>query len=120
MKSRIVCSVILICMAIAGVALLLTGNMSLVGTRPEAECYVEEYQPEYLATLLLPAGITSEASLRFYGEEELLRGVSDVDEYYAAHILPEKMKHNLSALKDFSLRSDLRTLVRTIRSLGGV
>lgn len=37
--------------------------MSFVGTRPEAVKYVEKYKPEYLATLLLPAGITSEASI---------------------------------------------------------
>lgn len=36
--------------------------MSFVGTRPEAVKYVEKYKPEYMATLLLPAGITSEAS----------------------------------------------------------
>lgn len=35
--------------------------MSFVGTRPEAVKYVEKYKPEYMATLLLPAGITSEA-----------------------------------------------------------
>ena len=37
--------------------------MSFVGTRPEAVKYVEKYKPEYMATLLLPAGITSEARL---------------------------------------------------------
>ena len=37
--------------------------MSFVGTRPEAVKYVEKYKPEYMATLLLPAGITSEASI---------------------------------------------------------
>lgn len=36
--------------------------MSFVGTRPEAVKYVEKYKPEYMATLLLPAGITSEAT----------------------------------------------------------
>lgn len=38
--------------------------MSFVGTRPEAVKYVEKYKPEYMATLLLPAGITSEASMK--------------------------------------------------------
>lgn len=45
--------------------------MSFVGTRPEAVKYVEKYKPEYMATLLLPAGITSEASIRYKDEAEL-------------------------------------------------
>lgn len=45
--------------------------MSFVGTRPEATKYVEKYSNEMLATLLLPAGITSEASIRYKDEAEL-------------------------------------------------
>ena len=48
---------------------VLQGNMSFVGTRPEVVKYVRRYKPEYLATLLLPAGITSEASIRFKDED---------------------------------------------------
>ena len=51
---------------------LISGNMSFVGTRPEAVKYVEKYKPEYMATLLLPAGITSEASIRYKDEATLL------------------------------------------------
>ena len=54
--------------------------MSFVGTRPEAVKYVEKYKPEYMATLLLPAGITSEASIRYKDEAELLNGAEDVYE----------------------------------------
>lgn len=50
--------------------------MSFVGTRPEAVKYVEKYKPEYFATLLLPAGITSEASIRYKNEAELSLAVS--------------------------------------------
>lgn len=46
--------------------------MSFVGTRPEVVKYVKKYKPEYLATLLLPAGITSEASIRYKDEAELI------------------------------------------------
>lgn len=56
--------------------------MSFVGTRPEAVKYVEKYKPEYMATLLLPAGITSEASIRYKDEAELLNGAEDVDKVY--------------------------------------
>lgn len=97
---------------------VLIGNMSLVGTRPEAECYVKRYKPEYMATLLLPAGITSEASLRFLEEEEMLRGAENVDDFYTDIILPEKMKYNLAELRTFSIKNDIRTLIHTVRSVG--
>lgn len=47
--------------------------MSFVGTRPETVKYVDKYKPEYMATLLLPAGITSEASIRYKDEATLSR-----------------------------------------------
>lgn len=56
--------------------------MSFVGTRPEATKYVEKYSNEMLATLLLPAGITSEASIRYKDEAELLDSADDVDRVY--------------------------------------
>lgn len=47
---------------------ILQGNMSFVGTRPEVTKYVEQYTPEMLATLLLPAGVTSDASIEYKDE----------------------------------------------------
>ena len=73
--------------------------MSFVGTRPEAVKYVEKYKPEYYATLLLPAGITSEASIRYKDEAKLLDAADDVDKVYVEEVLPGKMKYNLSAGK---------------------
>lgn len=71
--------------------------MSFVGTRPEVVKYVKKYKPEYFATLLLPAGITSEASIKYKDEAELLDAAEDVDEVYITKVLPEKMKYNLSS-----------------------
>lgn len=56
--------------------------MSFVGTRPEVVKYVKKYKPEYFATLLLPAGITSEASIKYKDEAELLDAAEDVDEVW--------------------------------------
>lgn len=67
--------------------------MSFVGTRPEAVKYVEKYKPEYYATLLLPAGITSEASIRYKDEAKLLDAADDVDKVYVEEVLPGKMKY---------------------------
>jgi lipopolysaccharide/colanic/teichoic acid biosynthesis glycosyltransferase len=70
---------------------VISGDMSFVGTRPEAVKYVERYKPEYNATLLMPAGITSEASIRYKDEDKLLNGADDVDEVYVNDVLPAKM-----------------------------
>ena len=98
---------------------VLEGNMSFVGTRPEAVKYVKRYEPEYMATLLLPAGITSEASIRFRNEAELLDGVTDTDEVYVKQILPEKMKWNLDSIRQFSLCNEFKTMVKTVTAVFG-
>ena len=93
---------------------VLEGTMSFVGTRPEAVKYVKRYTPEMMTTLLLPAGITSEASIRYKDESKLLDGAEDVDKIYVEKILPEKMKWNLSSIQYFSIIRDILTMVRTI------
>ena len=96
---------------------VIAGDMSFVGTRPEAVKYVLKYQPEYYATLLMPAGITSEASIRFKDEEALLNAADDVDRVYVEDVLPRKMKWNLDSLRQFSLLGELRTMLRTIAAV---
>ena len=98
---------------------VLKGNMSFVGTRPEAVKYVEQYKPEYLATLLLPAGITSEASIRYKDEDKLLNAADDVDRVYLEKVLPEKMKWNLESIKHFRTANEFLTLLRTLATVLG-
>lgn len=98
---------------------LISGNMSFVGTRPEAVKYVKKYKPEYMATLLLPAGITSEASIRYKNEAELLNVADDVDRVYVEDILPRKMKYNLRSIKKFSFFGEIVTMFRTIFAVFG-
>lgn len=98
---------------------LISGDMSFVGTRPEAFKYVEMYKPEYLATLLLPAGITSEASIRYKDEAELLDAADDVDRVYVEDVLPRKMKYNLDSIKKFSFFGEIRTMFRTVFAVLG-
>lgn len=93
---------------------VLTGDMSFVGTRPEAVRYVEKYSGAMWATLLLPAGITSEASILYKDEAELLDNAADADKVYVEQVLPVKMEYNLKSLREFSLWSDLKTMVRTV------
>lgn len=98
---------------------LISGNMSFVGTRPEAVKYVEQYKPEYMATLLLPAGITSEASIRYKDEAELLDAASNVDKTYIEEVLPGKMEYNLDSIKNFSFFGDIATMFRTVLAVLG-
>lgn len=98
---------------------LISGNMSFVGTRPEAVKYVEKYKPEYYATLLLPAGITSEASIRYKDEAELLEAADDVDRVYIEDVLPGKMKFNLQSIMEFSFIGEFRTMFRTVFAVLG-
>lgn len=98
---------------------LISGDMSFVGTRPEAVKYVEKYKPEYYATLLLPAGITSEASIRYKDEAELLENAVDVDKVYMEEVLPGKMKYNLQSIKEFSFIGEIKTMFRTVFAVLG-
>lgn len=93
---------------------VLQGTMSFVGTRPEAVKYVEQYRPEWNATLLLPAGITSEASIRYKDEAELLNKADDADKVYVEEVLPAKMHYNLESIRKFSFLQDMRTMIKTV------
>jgi lipopolysaccharide/colanic/teichoic acid biosynthesis glycosyltransferase len=98
---------------------LISGNMSFVGTRPEAIKYVEKYKPEYMATLLLPAGITSEASIRYKDEAKLLDAAADVDSVYVEEVLPGKMNYNLESIYNFSFWGEISTMLRTVYAVLG-
>ena len=98
---------------------VIVGDMSFVGTRPEAIKYVERYKAEFNATLLMPAGITSEASIRYKDEDKLLNVADDVDEVYITKVLPEKMKWNLESIKKFGLLREMLTMIRTVLAMLG-
>ncbi len=98
---------------------VISGDMSFVGTRPEAVKYVERYKSEFFATLLMPAGITSEASIRYKDEEKLLNAAGDVDEVYENEVLPAKMKWNLESIRRFQLLREIMTMFRTVLAMMG-
>lgn len=93
---------------------ILRGSMSFVGTRPEVPKYVDAYTPEMMATLLLPAGVTSTASIAYKDEARLLGGAQDIDKTYIEEVLPEKMAYNLDDIMKFSLGRDMRTALSTV------
>lgn len=98
---------------------VLQGNMSFVGTRPEVPKYVSEYTSEMMATLLLPAGITSEASIRYKDEDKLLDAAENVDRVYIEEVLPAKMKWNLESIVRFAFFREILTMIRTVFAVFG-
>ena len=98
---------------------VISGNMSFVGTRPEVAKYVEKYKPEYYATLLMPAGITSEAAIRYKDEARLLDAANDVDKVYIERVLPDKMMWNLESIKRFRFLREIVTMIRTVLAVLG-
>ncbi|MBQ8817866.1 MAG: sugar transferase [Clostridia bacterium] len=95
------------------------GKMTFVGTRPEVPKYTEQYTTEMMATLLLPAGITSLASVYYKDEAELLDGVEDTDKVYIEKILPGKMYYNLKGMEQFSFWSDINVMFMTVFAVLG-
>lgn len=95
------------------------GTMTFVGTRPEVPKYVAAYTPEMMATLLLRAGVTSEASILYKDEDALLSDAEDVDKTYVEDVLPGKMRHNLYAIRHFSFWGDIATMFRTVFAVLG-
>jgi len=93
---------------------VLSGNMTLVSIRPEIPKYTEQYTFEMMATLLLPAGITSLASIVFKDEANLLNGVEDIDKTYVDQILPLKMSYNLKQIVQFSIWNDIKLIYMTV------
>lgn len=97
---------------------ILLGEMSFVGTRPEVKKYVDMYTEEMQATLLLPAGVTSLASIKYRDEDEIIAKYVDqehsVDEVYVENVLPDKMKYNLKYMRDFNIWKDLILCVKTV------
>ena len=99
---------------------VLRGKMTFVGTRPEVPRYVEHYTPEMMATLLLPAGVTSLASIYYKDETELLDAADDPDRTYIDEVLPGKMEYNLRELSEFGFFRDIKEMVMTVLAVMGI
>ena len=99
---------------------IIKGDMSFVGTRPEVQKYVDAYTDEMYATLLLPAGVTSLASIYYKDEERLLSETGDTDYTYINEILPEKMRYNLEYINKFSFFYDIKLMIMTVLAVCGV
>ena len=89
---------------------VLRGEMSLVGSRPEAPDYVEVDNPLWRTVLASRPGITDLASLAFRNEEEILESAADPDFSYRSSILPVKLRLNVRYQQSRTLPRDLKLL----------
>jgi FlaA1/EpsC-like NDP-sugar epimerase/lipopolysaccharide/colanic/teichoic acid biosynthesis glycosyltransferase len=92
---------------------VLLGQMSLVGPRPEAPRYVEQWTEEERAVLSVRPGITGPTQVVYIDEEELL-AAADPDEVYATDLLHAKLAVDLAYVRHFSIRQDISILWRTV------
>lgn len=95
---------------------ILNGDMTFVGTRPEVKKYVDQYTDKMYATLLLPAGVTSSASINFKDEDKIINRYKNrsIDDVYVNEVLPLKMKYNLEALTSFHFVKEIGVMVNTV------
>ncbi|MGW5892009.1 sugar transferase, partial [Priestia megaterium] len=76
-----------------------------------------QYTEEMMATLLLPAGVTSKASIFYRDEEKILKVAEDADKIYVREVLPQKMKYNLNSLESYSLREEVNVIYQTFTTI---
>lgn len=93
---------------------VLTGQMSLVGPRPEVPHYVALYTEEQKAVLNHPPGITDPASMRYRNESDILLQSDDPEQYYVDRIMPEKIAINLQHAEKGSVVGDMIVIVNTL------
>jgi lipopolysaccharide/colanic/teichoic acid biosynthesis glycosyltransferase len=93
---------------------VITGEMSVVGPRPQVLWAVARYSNEEMEILNVRPGITDMASIRFRNEAEILRHSADADREYFAKIHPEKMRLSLEYVKMQSTWLDCKIICKTL------
>lgn len=96
---------------------VISGEMSLVGPRPEVPRYVEAFREEYELILSVRPGITDFASLEFKDENELLKAAENPEQKYLSEILPVKIEYYKRYLREQSLLTDIKLICRTLAEI---
>jgi lipopolysaccharide/colanic/teichoic acid biosynthesis glycosyltransferase len=96
---------------------ILTGDMSVVGPRPEVPKYVNMYNEEQLRVLEVRPGLTDYASLEYFSENELLAQSSDPEATYINEIMPAKLRLNLRYISEQNMATDLNIIWRTVQAI---
>jgi hypothetical protein len=98
---------------------VLTGDMSLVGPRPEVQAVVDRYNAEQRLVLEVKPGLTGPTQLAWLDESDRYPPDVDVFEYYLTHIMPRKVESDLAYVRSRSLAADFGYLLKTPLTLGG-
>lgn len=93
------------------------GDMSLVGPRPEVRKYVDLYTQEQLKVLSVKPGITDNASIAFFNENDLLAKSSNPEETYIRDVMPKKLVLNLEYINNNSLFKDVAIILKTLKKI---
>lgn len=93
------------------------GEMSLVGPRPEVRKYVDLYSQEQLKVLTIKPGITDNASILYFNENELLGKSNNPEETYIKEIMPEKINLNIKYIEGYHLFTDIKIIFKTIKKI---
>lgn len=94
-----------------------TGDMSLVGPRPEVRKYVDMYTPEQMKVLSVRPGITSLASIRYRNENEILAKAEDPDRTYIEQVMPDKLAIDLEYVSRATLWNDIKLIFSTFKEI---
>jgi lipopolysaccharide/colanic/teichoic acid biosynthesis glycosyltransferase len=93
---------------------VLTGDMSLVGPRPDVPGYADLLTGDDRRILTMRPGITGPATLKYANEEEILARQTDPRKYNDEVIFPDKVRINLEYLARRNFLLDLRIILNTI------
>lgn len=96
---------------------VLSGEMSMVGPRPEVQKYVLLYNKEQKAVLSVKPGITDYATIQFANENELLAKSANPEKTYIEEIMPVKIELNMIFINRPSLKQYFYIIISTIRRI---
>ena len=98
---------------------VIAGQMSVVGPRPEVQEFVDLYTDDQREILRVKPGITDEASLAYFDENNMLSDSSNPKLTYIQEIMPRKIEINLKYISEKRWYSDavviLKTMLRILR-----
>jgi lipopolysaccharide/colanic/teichoic acid biosynthesis glycosyltransferase len=93
---------------------VLKGEMSVVGPRPDLPGYYDLLEGEDRKILELKPGMTTEASIKYFKEEQLLGKQEESQRYNDTVIFPDKVKMNLSYYTNQSFYGDIKIILKTL------
>lgn len=97
---------------------VLTGEMSLVGPRPEVAEYVGHWPASAQEIILsVRPGITDPASIAFRNESDELARAVNAQEYYVTCLLPRKVALYLDYVQNRTFAGDIRIIFDTVRAV---